>query len=33
MLKKKLKQQREEIDDTDKNYPHILKIVEEYWDK
>lgn len=33
MMKEKLKQQREEIGDTDEKYPHIKKIVDEYWDK
>ncbi|BAX78457.1 sulfatase family protein [Labilibaculum antarcticum] len=33
MMKVKLKQQREEIGDTDEKYPHIKKIVDEYWDK
>lgn len=33
MMKEKLKEQREEIGDTDEKYPHIKKIVDEYWDK
>jgi len=33
MMKEKLKALREEIGDTDEDYPHIKKIVDEYWDK
>ena len=33
MMKEKLKALREEIGDTDENYPHIKKVVDEYWDK
>ncbi|MGQ1910341.1 sulfatase family protein [Marinifilum sp. RC60d5] len=33
MMKEKLKKEREAIGDTDENYPHIKKIVDEYWDK
>ncbi|GAF02718.1 arylsulfatase [Saccharicrinis fermentans DSM 9555 = JCM 21142] len=33
MMKEKLKALREEIGDTDENFPHIKKIVDEYWDK
>ncbi|MGQ1783708.1 MULTISPECIES: sulfatase family protein [unclassified Saccharicrinis] len=33
MMKKKLKALREEIGDTDENYPHIKKIVDEYWNQ
>ncbi|WP_111707610.1 sulfatase family protein [Lutibacter citreus] len=32
-LKKELKQQREMYNETDKNYPHIQEIVNQYWDK
>lgn len=32
-LKKELKKQREQYNETDVNYPHIQKIVDEYWDK
>ncbi|NJB35179.1 sulfatase [Croceivirga sp. JEA036] len=30
-LKKELIQVREDLDETDKNYPHIQKVIEEHW--
>ncbi|WP_066631579.1 sulfatase family protein [Labilibacter marinus] len=33
MLKEKLKNLRTEVGDTDENYAHIKKVVDEYWDK
>jgi len=32
-LKVELNNQREQYNETDKNYPHIQKIIDEYWDK
>ena len=31
-LKQELKQSREDLDETDKNFPHIQKVIDEYWD-
>ncbi|MFD2587362.1 sulfatase [Croceitalea marina] len=30
-LKKELKTQREHLNETDKNYPHIQKVIDEHW--
>jgi arylsulfatase A-like enzyme len=30
-LKQQLKKQREELNETDKNYPHIQKIIDKHW--
>jgi len=30
-LKKRLKSTREELNKTDENYPHIQRIIDEYW--
>ena len=32
-LKIRLKYLREELNETDENYPHIQKIIDEYWDQ
>jgi len=32
-LKVELKRQRELYNETDEGYPHIQKIVDEYWEK
>ncbi|MFY0625817.1 MAG: sulfatase [Reichenbachiella sp.] len=31
-LKKQLQEKREELNETDKNFPHIQKVIDEYWD-
>ena len=31
-LKKQLVQLREDLDETDANYPHIQKVIDEHWD-
>jgi len=31
VLKNKLKQMRSELNETDVNYPHIQKIIDEHW--
>ena len=31
-LKQELKQLREDLDETDKNFPHIQKVIDTYWD-
>ena len=31
-LKNKLKSLREELDETDEDYPHIQKVIDEHWD-
>ena len=30
-LKNKLKTLREELDETDEDYPHIQKVIDEHW--
>ena len=31
-LKQELKQLREDLDETDKTFPHIQKVIDAYWD-
>jgi len=31
-LKEKLKSLRQELDETDRNYPHIQTIIDKHWD-
>ena len=32
-LKERLKKLREEINETDENYPQIKAVIDKYWDK